>query len=613
MTHASAPAPLRGLSSLARTGLLAALLGTSLAAPLAAQTEASAGGPSGTDDAYPWARATLAGMTLRQKAGQVLMPLVDGSFAPAGSDSHARVLDAIEGAEVGGIIVTVGSPTEVAVKLNYLQGLSRLPLLVGADLEEGPGFRFDGIVRVPGAYELGGATTFPSLMAIGATGDPQYAYQAGLATGREALALGIHMPFAPVLDVNNNPDNPIINTRSFGEDPQQVAVMGSLFTRGLRESGAIATAKHFPGHGDTDTDSHLSLPVIRATRQRLDSVELVPFRRVIDEGIGAVMTAHISLPEVTGEQRMPATLSPRVIGGLLRRDLGFQGLVVTDAMNMGAVDRAFGRGEAVVRALLAGADIILMPPTPESAVNAIVTAVEGGRLPLARLDEAVTRILQAKEALGLDVRRTADIPSVLYTVGIPEHRAIADEIAARSLTLLKNERVLPLRGTRQARVFSLTYRRESDLLAGRAFDRALRSTYPRLRTESVGRDTDASVYARLEREVRQYDLVVISTYVAAVSSSNQIGVAQGLVDIIEGLVDAGVPHVVVSFGSPYLIRDFPDVRAFVAAWSGAAASQTAAANALFGRREFTGRLPTSVPPDYPIGHGLTVRGSGGDR
>jgi len=557
--------------------------------------------------ALPWSAITLDQLTLRQKAGQVLMPQVEGAFTPAGTDRHQQILDAIEKSEIGGLIVTTGSPTEVAVKLNYLQGLSNVPLLVGADLEEGPGFRFDGIVRVPGGTDLGGATTLPSLMAIGATGDPAYAYQAGLATGREALALGIHMPFAPVLDINNNPDNPVINVRSFGEDAEQVANMGALFARGMQEAGAIATGKHFPGHGDTDTDSHLSIPIIRATRARLDSMELVPFRRAIEEGIGAIMTAHVSLPEVTGEERLPATLSTDVLTGLLRDDLEFEGLVVTDAMNMGAIDRAFGRGEATVRALMAGADIILMPPNPEVAVNAIVTAVEAGRLPIERLDEAVAKILRAKEALGLHERRTVDVASVIYRVGIPEHRELADEIAENSITLVKNERVLPLRGTRRARVMSISYSRESDLRAGRAFNQTLRGTYPRLRTERVARGTDPAQYQRLSVQAREYDLVVISSYVAAVASSNSRSLPDPMLDLIHSLERDDVPHVVVSFGSPYLIRDFPDVAAFVSAWSGSQASQRAAAQALFGRREFTGRLPTSLSDLYPLGHGLKLR------
>ncbi len=567
----------------------------------------SADAPAASEPARPWSAVTLDELTLKQKAGQVLMPQVEGAFTPAGSDRHRRILDAIEKGEVGGLIVTTGSPTEVAVKLNYLQGLSRLPLLVGADLEEGPGFRFDGIVRVPGATDLGGATTLPSLMAIGATGDPQYAYQAGLATGREALALGIHMPFAPVLDINNNPDNPVINVRSFGEDPEQVANMGALFTRGMQEAGAIATGKHFPGHGDTDTDSHLSIPIIRASRARLDSIELVPFQRAIEEGIGAIMTAHVSLPEVTGEERLPATLAPGVMTDLLRDDLGFEGLLVTDAMNMGAIDRAYGRGEAAVRALLAGADVILMPPNAETAVSAIVTAVETGRLPMARLDQAVSKILRAKEVLGLHERRTVDIASVLYKVGIPEHQELADEIATRSITLVKNENVLPLRGTRRARVLSITYRRESDLLGGRAFNRVLRDTYPRLRTRSVHRGTDPTQYQRLGVEAREYDLVVVSSYVAAVASADARSLPSPMLELIASLDRSDVPHVVVSFGSPYLIRDFPDVAAFVSAWSGSDASQRAAATALFGRIEFTGRLPTSLTPLYPLGHGLTLR------
>ena len=225
-----------------------------------------------------WVERTLAGLTLRQKIGQLIMPWVLGDFAPEGSPSHDRILGYIEDQGIGGLIMSVGSPTEVAAKLNDFQGHSDIPLLVAADLETGAGFRMRGAVQMPGTIELGGATDFPSLMAVGATADPNFAYEMGRITAREARAVGIHIPFAPVLDVNNNPDNPIINVRSFGENPEEVAGLGAAFVRGVQENGAIATGKHFPGHGDTETDSHLGLPAILHSRARMDSVELFPFR-----------------------------------------------------------------------------------------------------------------------------------------------------------------------------------------------------------------------------------------------------------------------------------------------------------------------------------------------
>lgn len=418
-------------------------------------------------DPESWVESTLAGLTLRQKVGQMIMPWVMGDFSPEGSPSLERIHRLIDRDEIGGLIISVGTPLDVATKLNTLQRRSRLPLLVAADLETGAGFRMRGAVHLPGLHDLGGATNFPALMAVGAADDPFLAYEMGRITAMEARAVGIHVPFAPVLDVNSNPDNPIINTRSFGEDPQRVGDLGVCFIRGMQEHGAIATGKHFPGHGDTETDSHLALPVIRTDRARLEAVELPPFRRAVEAGMGALMTAHIAIPELTGEPSLPATLSPRVLTGLLRETWGFGGLVFTDAMDMNAIDRLFGRGEASVRAVEAGADVLLMPPNPDEAIRAVTQAVLSGRIPESRIDASVRRILSAKVAMGLHERRTVDLEEVHRVVGIPAHTGVAREIAERSLTLLRNEGgVLPLRGSPGARVLSVTYRRNNDLMGG---------------------------------------------------------------------------------------------------------------------------------------------------
>ena len=355
-----------------------------------------------------WAQRTLARMTLREKVGQLMMPFVLGNFAPEGSETHDRIVNVIEQENVGALIMSVGSPSEVAVKLNDLQNHSKYPLLVAADLETGAGFRFRAAVHIPTNIALGGATTFPSLMAFGATGDPRHAYQLGRITALEARTMGVHVPFAPVLDVNNNPDNPIINIRSFGEDPNAVAALGAAFVRGLQDYGAVATGKHFPGHGVTGTDSHLDLPVIRVGRERLDAVELVPFRAAIAAGMQGIMTAHIAVPEITGET-IPATVSKPMLTDLLRSDLGVEGIVFTDAMDMAAVNRLFPRGEAAVRAVLAGADVIVMPRDVKQAIDAIIEAIDEGRLTEARLDESVGRLLRLKEDLGLAEERAVPL------------------------------------------------------------------------------------------------------------------------------------------------------------------------------------------------------------
>jgi len=554
-----------------------------------------------------WVERTLTGLTLRQKVGQLIMPWVLGDFAPEGSPSHDRILEYIEDQGIGGVIMSVGSPTEVAAKLNDFQAHSNIPLLVAADLETGAGFRMRGAVQMPGTIELGGATDFPSLMAVGATADPQLAYEMGRITALEARGVGIHIPFAPVLDVNNNPDNPIINVRSFGENPEDVADLGAAFVRGVQEHGAIATGKHFPGHGDTETDSHLGLPVILHSRARMDSVEIFPFRHAIEAGMGAVMTAHISVPSLDGGVGDPATLSSAVLTDLLRDEMEFDGLLFTDAMDMSAISRGFGAEEASVRAIEAGADVILMPPSVERAVEGIAAAVESGRIDASRIDASVRRILETKKQMGLDRDRTVQIDQIGQVVGIPAHTQVAAEIAERSITLLHNGgNLLPLLGTRSARVMSVSFRRTSDVLAGRYFNTRLRQTYPRLTTAGLDVNSGPALYEDLLRQARQQALVILSTYVTAFSQSGSLALPEEVVDFAGQLTEIGVPHIVVSFGNPYLITELPDVRAYMLAWSGSEVSQTAAAQALFGDIEISGRVPTRIPPLYEIGDGIMI-------
>jgi beta-glucosidase-like glycosyl hydrolase len=440
-------------------------------------------------------------------------------------------------------------------------------------------------------------------MAFGAAGDWRYAYQLGRITALEARAMGVHVPFAPVLDVNNNPENPIINIRSFGEDPDAVANLGASLVRGLQDYDAVSTGKHFPGHGDTETDSHLALPIIRVGRDRLDAVELVPFRAAIAAGMKGIMTAHIAVPEISGET-IPATLSPEVLTGLLRDDLGFDGIVFTDAMDMVAVDRLFPRGEAAVRAVLAGADVILMPRDVKQSIDAILRAIDEGRLTEARLDESVGRLLRLKEDLGLDEERTVPIEMIPRVVGLPEHMEIAREVAERSITLIRNERnLLPLRGTRRSRVLSVSFRDPGDVLSGRYFDARLRDTYPRLVSKSVDEATNTEAYEDLLRRAGRSDLVVVSVYT---NFAGRVELPDATVELVNELARRRVTHVVISFGNPYLISLFPDARAYLLAWSSAQVSQQAAADALFGTIAISGRSPTGMEPFFAVGDGIQI-------
>ena len=556
-------------------------------------------------DGRDWAARTLETLTLDEKVGQMMMPFLFGDFAPRGSRAATRARAMVEDHNVGGIIVSVGSPTEVAAKLNWLQSLSALPLLVGADLEAGAGFRFDGIVHVPTIIPLGGATRFPALMAVGATDDPGHAYEMGRVTAREALAIGVHVPFAPVLDVNNNPENPVINVRSFGEDPERVATLGAAFVRGIQEQGAIATAKHFPGHGDTGVDSHIALPVIRVDRERMDEVELRPFRRAIAQDLGAIMTAHITVPELTGD-RTPATLAPAVMTDLLRGEMGFDGLIVTDAMDMAAVDRTFGRGEAAVRAIEAGADVILMPPDLAAAKSGIVAAVRSGRLDEERIDRSVLRILDAKARVGLHRWRQVDLGRVAEFVGVEAHTSVARAVAERSITVLRDEReLMPLLGTPNAAVYSVTYRRTNDLRAGRAFNTGLRETYRRLRTAYVDQNSDAGDYQAILARTRQSALTIVSLHVGVRTASGSVALPEPAMDFVRAIAEGSRPSSVVAFGNPYLLDEFPEVGTYLTAWSGVPVAERAAADAILGRIEVTGRAPTRIA-GYEIGHGLQI-------
>ena len=365
-----------------------------------------------------WIDRTLASMTLRERVAQMVMVWVLGDYTNAREPGFLKLVEQVQQERIGGLVMSLGSPIEVADKVNSLQRVAKIPLLVASDVEPGLG-RLEGGVFVTSVYSAGSATVLPSNMAIGAADSEADAETMGRITGLESRAIGIHMAFAPVVDVNNNPANPVINTRSFGEDPRRVAALSAAFVRGLQREGVAATAKHFPGHGDTDVDSHLGLPVINVPRSRLDEIELVPFRAAIDAGLAGMMTAHIALPVAYGDST-PATLSSRMMRGLLRDTLRFRGLTVTDAMTMEGIAKGYGVEESSIRSVEAGDDILLMPPDVRRAITAIVGAVESGRIPAIRIDESVRRILELKLRTGAIARPMASLAMLRDSVGSPE-------------------------------------------------------------------------------------------------------------------------------------------------------------------------------------------------
>ena len=542
-------------------------------------------------------------MPLRDRVAQMVMIWVLGDYTSTTDSSFAWAVDRIEIDHVGGIVMSLGSPIEVAAKVNALQRRSRIPLLVASDVEPGLG-RLEGGVFTPGLLAGGNATVLPSNMAIGATGNAAHAREAGRITGLESRAIGIHLAFAPTVDVNNNPLNPVINVRSFGEEPRAVSALSAAFVEGVQGVGVAATVKHFPGHGDTDTDSHNALPIVGASRARLDSLELMPFRATIAGGVAAVMSAHIALPAISGDST-PATLVPAIFRDLLRDTLGFRGVAVTDAMDMRGVGAGYGVEESAIRAVQAGSDILLMPPDIPAAIAAVVAAVERGEIAPERIEASVRRILELKVRTGAIQRPVVSLDSLRLVVGAASHRRYAQAIAEDAITLLRNDdRQLPLAAAGRTAV--LTFAAESDVAAGRVFAAELRAAIPESRSVRL---TPATSRARLDSLLRPEERVVIATFIRTIEGEGRFAVGEHVARWIDS-VAVTRPVTVVAFSNPYVIREFPWVSGYVATFGRGEAMERAGARAIAGRIPFRGHAPISLPGFFSAGDGAVRAGSG---
>lgn len=550
-----------------------------------------------------WTDSVLASLTLREKAAQIVWPSVFGDYVSGDSPQWRQLTDEVKNEKVGGFTISVGSPIEVAAKLNDLQAMSKVPLLFGADLEAGAGFRARGGYFVPNAIDLGGAILFPPEMAIGATRDTTLAYEQGRLTAIEGRALGIHIAYAPVLDVNNNPDNPVINTRSYGEDPELDARLGVAFIHGLQDHGMIATGKHFPGHGDTGTNSHLALPIVTVSRSRLDTVELVPFRAAVNGGVGAIMSFHGAMPALDSSG-VPGTLSSKVLTGLLRGEMGFKGIIISDAMDMRGVLDQFGAAEAAKRAIAAGIDVLIQPLNVSETIDAVVDGVTEHRYTEARLDSSVRRVLEEKRHLGLAQRKLVDLNALRFLVGDSSNLQIARKVAEKSITLVKDSlRSVPV-AVKTAKVLSITLARRSDLGAGNAFNAELRTGLPNLRTEFMSTEDATLNFPRLIAAADSADVTIVGSYVGQNWDAVTASAPQAFASFLQTLMQRGRNPIVVAFGNPYLLQQLPWVGTYLVAWGGSPVSQTAAARALLGTTAISGHLPITIPPYASRGTGI---------
>jgi beta-N-acetylhexosaminidase len=542
--------------------------------------------------ASPRARHLLGRMSLEAQAAQLVMPWLDGRYAARDARAMEAALHWVDSLAVGGIVVSIGSPLDIAAKLNHLQSRSRVPLLIASDLEGGSAFRFEG------------GTPFPTNMGVAATGREEDAFQMGRITALEGRAVGVHITFSPVADVNSNPANPIINTRSFGGDPGAVGRLVAATVRGIQSGGLMATAKHFPGHGDTETDSHVALPVIPAGWDRLAAVELPPFRAAIAAGAGAVMSGHIALPRLEPDSTRPATLSRAIMTGVLRDSLGFDGLVVTDALDMGALVSRFGAGELAVQALEAGADILLMPTDPAEAIRAVAAAVRSGRVPAARLHQSVLRVLAAKEQAGLFSQRGVPLDSIAGVVGRREFADTARAVSARALVLLRDSAGTADR-LRQApqQVAVVVYGETPDPGLGATFTAELRArghrAGPAFRLLPA---SGPASYDSARAVLRGAPVALFAVSVRATAWRGTIAMPEPLAELIAA-TGRERPTVLVSFGSPYLLGQVPSAASYLLAWTANPLTEAAAAAALSGAA-ITGRVPIDHPPHFRAGDGL---------
>ncbi|MGA2643840.1 MAG: glycoside hydrolase family 3 N-terminal domain-containing protein [Candidatus Sulfotelmatobacter sp.] len=572
-------------------------------------------------DGEKWAEKTLRKLTLEEKVGQVFMIWCRASFLNVENPEYLQLRDALQKYHVGSFAMTVhvdgpyllrSEPYEAAELLNRLQSDSKLPLLFAADFERGVSMR------------LMGTTVFPHAMAFGADGKMEDAEAFGRITAEESRAIGIHWNFFPDADVNSNPANPIINTRSFGEDPKQVGDLVSAYIKGAHEGGMLTTVKHFPGHGDTATDSHLGVASVNVDRAHLDSIELPPFRQAIAAGVDSVMVAHVTVPVLDPNPDHVATISPLIVSDLLEKQLGFQGIVVTDALDMAGLTHLFADniGRAAVEAFKAGNDLLLIPADFPASYNAMVQAVQSGEISRERLDRSVLKILKTKASLRLQSGRSVDLKAIANRVGAPGNLSFGQQVADDAITLVRdNGKVLPLKSkgtpktglpyttqeeTRKqvvAVLFSDDVRTES----GRAFARELRMRVPDADILYVDPRIAAGMSDEVRKAADQAQSVIAAVYVVPTAGKigNTVAMADATGSLLQQLLDHGAGKTaVVAMGNPYLAADFPKIENYMCTFSNASVSEFAAVKALFGEVTIHGHLPVSIPNVAARGTGL---------
>jgi len=535
----------------------------------------------------------IASMNLREKIAQMIVTYSDGFAIAENSAEFKRLSDLIINEKVGGVIFFKGNSIQEAELINKLQALSETPLLISADFERGTKMRLDD------------GSLFPSNMALGATRNPDLAYRMGLQIAKECRAIGVHQNYAPVVDVNNNSKNPIINVRSYGEDPELVSMLADKFIKGLQDGNVIATAKHFPGHGDTDIDSHNDLPVLNFSKDRLDNIELIPFKNAIKSDVMSVMIAHLSLPAIDNETNVPASLSKNVIEGVLMGELKFKGLVVTDALNMAGVVKHFSTENVALRCVNAGVDLILMPQGESLTITTIEQAVNNGTISESKIDESVRKILYAKNWLRLNENKFTDVSKVSSVVNNSEAMSISQQIADESITLVKNDGdLLPFNNASDKSCLIISMNNGNEKANSELFLSQFSEKNNFKQASYYDLTGEVSNANEILKDSENYDVIIVPIYAKVKIKTGTVGLPDSQINLINDLVSRGKKVVVVSFGNPYLIQGFADVSSYVCAYADAETSITAGINAILGTIKFNGKLPVTISSQFKYGDGI---------
>jgi len=545
-----------------------------------------------------WIEYNLESLSLKEKIGQMVLVRCGGYFVNETSRDFKRsVINQVVKNGVGGVLVHRGNTFSLAHTTNKIQSLVSIPVLISADLERGAGQKTDRLY------------SFPSNMAIGATGNEEYAYFQGKLTAIEGRALGIHQTYAPVMDVNINPDNPIINVRSYGEDPGLVAKLGSAFIRGCQDYGMIATAKHFPGHGDTDTDSHSGLPVIKGDIERIMNVELKPFKTAINAGVKSIMTAHISVPALD-TSGVPATLSPVIITGLLRDRFNFKGMLVSDAMEMGGIVNQYTIAEAAIRAINAGIDMILIPPDTELAIEAVYRAVLDGRIEEATIDRATRKILEMKTWLGLHENKYVDYEKIFAKISLPENNAKIEKIAENAVTLVKNDNnLIPVNPESYKKILYITLTGEESYGLETIMKSSLRQRTTKVTFRTIDSRTNNEEFQETVETAQSSDLIICGTFIGVSAWRGTVNLDEKNTEYLKNLLSLEKPFILISFGNPYILRQFPEIDAYFACYGRETVMQSAVIKAIFGESDISGKLPISISEEFPSGTGVEIKKS----